>query len=256
MKRMIHGILVITTLAGAVALQAQTAEEIVSKHIAALGGKEAISKVKSLVTESSISIMGGENPSTTTVVDGVGFKNEMEFNGTKIVQCVTDKGGWMINPMTGAADPAPMPEDQYKNQKANIYVGGALYDYDAKGSKVELLGKTGDAYKIKLTTKDNAEYVYQIDGTTYLIKSMVMKGDMQGQPVDITTTLSDYRKTDTGFLVPYAMDLDIGGQFEFTVAVKKVQVNPTVDPSLFDMPKAEAPKAQEPAKTQEAPKPQ
>jgi len=254
MKKIIHGILVITALAGAVALQAQTADEIVTKHIAAMGGKDAISKVKSLVTESSISIMGGEAPSTTTIVDGVGFKSEMEFNGTKIVQCVTDKGGWMVNPMTGAADPTPMPEDQYKNQKANIFVGGALYDYEAKGSKVEFLGKEGDAYKIKLTTKDSAEYLYQIDGTTYMIKSMMMKGDMQGQPVDITTTLSDYRKTDTGFLVPYALDMDIGGQFQFTVAVKKVQVNPTVDPAIFDMPKAEAPKP-EPAKA-EPPKPQ
>jgi hypothetical protein len=251
MKRILHGILVITALAGAVALQAQTAEEIVSKHIDAMGGKDAISKVKSLVTESTISIMGGEAPSTTTVVDGVGYKSEMEFNGTKIVQCVTDKGGWMINPMTGAADPTPMPEDQYKNQKANMYVGGALYDYEARGSKVEFMGKEGDDYKIKLTTKDNAEYLYQIDGKTYLIKSMSMKGDMQGAPVDITMSPSDYRKTDTGFMVPYALDMDIGGQFQFTVAVNKVQVNPTVDPAIFEMPKAEAPKAQA-----DAPKPQ
>jgi len=250
MKRIIHGILVITALAGAVSLQAQTADEIVGKHIAAMGGKDAISKVKSLVTESSISMMGGENPATTTVVDGVGFKSEMEFNGTKIVQCVTDKGGWMINPMTGASDPVPMPDDQYKTRKADIFVGGALYDYDAKGSKVELLGKDGGAYKIKLTTKDGAEYLYQIDGTTYLLKSMVTKGDMQGQQVDITSSLSDYRKTDTGFMVPYAIDLDIGGQFQLTIAVKKVELNKTIDPSVFDMPKAEPAKAQEPAKTQ------
>jgi hypothetical protein len=188
--------------------------------------------------------MGGENPATTTIVDGVGYKNEMEFNGTKIVQCVTDKSGWMINPMAGASDPTPMPEDQFKTQKADIYVGGALYDYETKGSKVELLGKEGDAFKIKLTSKDNIEYLYQIDGTTFLIKSMVTKGDMQGQQVDITTSLSDYRKTDTGFMVPYSMDMDIGGQFQFTIAVKKVQVNPTVDPAIFEMPKAEPPKAQ------------
>jgi hypothetical protein len=243
MKRIIHSIVIITALTGAAALQAQTADEIVNKHIAALGGKEAIGKVKSLVTESTISMMGGENPATTTIVDGVGYKSEMEFNGTKIVQCVTDKSGWMINPMTGASDPSPMPEDQYKVQKNSIYVGGALSDYESRGSKLELMGKEGDAYKIKLTTKDNIEYFYQIDATTYLLKSMVTKGDMQGQQVDITTTLSDYRKTDAGFMVPYALDINIGGQFELTVAVKKVQLNPTIDPSFFEMPKAPAPKS-------------
>jgi hypothetical protein len=238
MKRIIHTIVVITALAGAAALQAQTADEIVDKHIAALGGKDAISKVKSLVTESSISLMGGENPATTTIVDGVGYKSEMDFNGSKIVQCVTEKGGWMINPMAGASDPTPMPDDQYKAQKGSMFVGGALYDYAARGSKVEFMGKNGDAYKLKLTTKDNVEYLYEIDGTTYLLKSMVTKGDMQGQQVDITTTLSDYRKTDAGFMVPYALDINIGAQFEFTVAVKKVQLNPAIDPSIFEMPKA------------------
>jgi hypothetical protein len=254
MKKIIHSILVITALAGAVAMQAQTADEIVSKHIAAMGGKDAISKVKSLVTESSISMMGGENPATTTILDGVGYKSEMEFNGTKIVQCVTDKGGWNINPMMGASDPTPLPEDQYKARKFDIYVGGALYDYQDRGSKVEFLGKEGDAYKIKLTTKDNIEFLYQIDANTYMLKSMVTKGDMQGQPVDITVTVSDYRKTETGFMVPYSMDMDIGGQFQFTIAVKKVELNKPIDASFFDMPKAEAPKA-EPAKA-EPPKPQ
>ncbi len=244
MKKIIPSILVITALAGAVALRAQTADEIVSKHIAAIGGKDAISKVKSMVTESTISIMGSDNPSTTTIVDGVGYKTEMEFNGAKIVQCYTSKGGWMINPMTGGSDPTPMADEQYKQRKADIFVGGALYDYAARGSKVELLGKDKDAYKIKLTTAESAEYTYEIDANTFLVKSVLTKGDMQGQPVDITTSVSDYRKTDVGFLVPYSLDMDIGGQFQFTVAVKKVTLNPTVDPAAFDIPKAEAPKAQ------------
>jgi hypothetical protein len=51
-------------------------------------------------------------------------------------------------------------------------------------------------------------------------------------------------------MVPYAMDLDIGGQFELTIAVKKVELNKTIDPSVFDIPKPEPAKAQEPAKTQ------
>ncbi len=74
--------------------------------------------------------------------------------------------------MAGAADPTPMPDDQYKARKDDIYVGGQLYDYAAKGSKIELFGKDGEAYKIKLTTKDNVEAIYVIDPKTFLVTSV------------------------------------------------------------------------------------
>src|SRR3954462_8994268 len=101
--RIIQGMAVVAVFAGAVALQAQapaasestpTADEIVAKHIEAIGGKAAIGQVKSLTIESATSVMGNEAPTVTTVVDGVGYKNETDFNGMKIVQCYNDKSGW------------------------------------------------------------------------------------------------------------------------------------------------------------------
>jgi hypothetical protein len=262
MKKIIHGLLVTAAMASAVSSNAQTpqaapatqaaptaqtapeaqttltADEIVSKYIAAIGGKDAISKVKSIYTESSIAMMGADNPSITMLVDGVGYKNTMEFNGTKIVQCFTDKGGWSINPMAGAASAAPMPDDVYNTGKGQINVGGPLYDYATKGSKVEFSGKDGNAYKIKLTSKENIESNYLIDSTSFLLTSVMTKGKMQDQDVNITTKLSDYRKTDLGYVIPYTIDVDLGGQFTLTVTVKKVELNKTIDPAEFAMPKS------------------
>jgi hypothetical protein len=245
-KNLIRGILLCSTLACAVSLSAQTAgsvsaqtaDDIVNKYLAAIGGKETISQLKSVSIESAVQIMGSDAPSTTIIVDGVGYKSETDFNGTKIVRCINDKGGWTVNPMAGSSDPTPMPDDEYNAGKDQIYAGGALYDYAARGGKVELLGKDGDAYKIKLTSKENVESTYSIDATTYLVKSVVTKGKMQGQDVDITTSFSDYRKTDLGYSVPYAMNLDFGGQFSMSVTVKNVELNKTIDPVIFAMPKA------------------
>jgi hypothetical protein len=166
---------------------------------------------------------------------------ETEFNGSKIVQCVNAKGGWNVNPMAGANDPTPMSDDEYNAVKDDIYVGGGLYDFAAHGAKVELVSKDADGYKLKLTSKDNVETLFVIDPTTFLIKSASRKGDMQGQEVEVTTSFSDYRKTDVGFLMPYAMDIDFGGQFQLNLAVKKIDLNKTIDPAIFEMPKAPAP---------------
>jgi hypothetical protein len=249
MNNVIHGFILFSALAGAVSLPAQTpdsgpsADDIVQKHIAAIGGKEAIAKVKSVSMESSAQVMGTEAPGVTQILDGVGFKSETDFNGTKIVQCYTDKGGWMVNPMAGSADPAPMPEDQYKIGKSQIYIGGPLYDYQGKGSKIELVSKDDKTFKLKLTTKDDVESTYVLDAATYLIKSQVTRGKMQDQDVDITTTFDDYRKTDAGYLLPYSMNIDLGGQFQIGVTVKKIELNKTIDPAVFEMPKPPAPAA-------------
>jgi len=265
MKRTILAVLAFTAMAGAVALPAQvsspvqapasaqvsgqvsgqvsapalTADEVVNKYLDAVGGKDAISKIKTFSMEGTMMVMGTEAPTTTITVDGVGTRQDSLFNGTKIISCYTDKGGWSVNPMMGAADPTPMPDDQYNTGKAGIYVGGLLYDYAAKGSSIELTSKDDKTYTIKLTTKEKVKYTFVMDAKTGLVNSMTTEGQMQGQPVTITTGYSDYRKTETGFMVPYGIAMDFG-QFQLGITVKKIELNKTIDPAIFAMPKAGA----------------
>ncbi len=229
--------LVILAAAGVSFVHAQTADEIIAKYVDAIGGKEKISQVKSVRIESSLSVMGNEAPSVTTVLNGKGYRNETDFNGQMIIQCFNEQGGWSINPMAGGTSAEALPDEQYKIGKDQMDVGGALYDYAAKGSKVELTGKDGNNYKIKLVSKDNAETNYVLDGSTYYITKITKKGNMMGQDVEVVVNLSDYKKTDFGYVIPYTIQTNIGDQFSLTATVKKVDINGTVDPAIFAMPK-------------------
>ena len=217
------------------ATQAQTVDEIIAKHVEAIGGKDKLSQVKSVYVESSMEVMGNSAPQKEYLVEGKGYKSEVDFNGTNIVSCYTDKGGWAINPMAGNASAEAIPDAMYKSGRSQIYVGGILVDYASKGYKAELQGKEGDLFKIKVSGDGNETY-YFIDSKTYLLVKSIIKSEMMGQPVDVTTTYSDYKKTDFGITVPYAKNIDMG-MFQLAQKVNKVDVNTAIDENIFAMPK-------------------
>lgn len=240
MRKLLHSILLVSVFCGAAFSSAQTADDIVAKNIAAIGGKDAIAKVKSISMETTAQMMGSEVSSTVRILDGVAFRSDTQFNGSTMVQCYTAKGGWILNPAVGITDPTPMPDEQYLRGKGQIYTGGDLYDYAAKGSKIALLSKDATSYTVKLTTKDNVETTFVFDAATYLIKSITFKGKLQDEDVNVTTNFSDFRKTDSGIMMPYAMSVDFGGQYSVNLTVTKVEVNKTVDPAMCDLPKTDS----------------
>jgi len=241
MKKIKTCLLTIAAIISISALHAQTVDDIINKHIDALGGKDKLSQVTSLYVESTVNAMGNDNSAKTYILNGKGYKVEMDMNGQQFVQCYTiDKGGWLTNPMAGQSQPVAMPDDQYKAAKYQIQVPDQLFNYAEKGSKVELQGTEKidsiNAYKIKLTNADSVETTYYIDPMTYYIVKSISSGIMMGQPVEITNTYSNYQKTDFGLVVPYSRVTDFG-QFSLTVTVTKAKVNKQIDPSIFDMPK-------------------
>jgi hypothetical protein len=217
-----------------VAVNAQTVDEIISKHIDAIGGKDNLAKLKSVSQESTTEIMGNATTVKETLLVGQGYKSETEFNGSKIVQCVTDKGGWMINPMMGATDAQAMPDDAWKNGKSVIYFEGGLTNYAAQGLKAELAGTEEGSYKIKISGA--VDVFYYIDTKSYNLVKVIAKGEMMGQQIDVTTTFSDYKKTDSGLMLPYTKDINMG-MFQMTQKVSKLEVNKDIDPKTFEMPK-------------------
>lgn len=220
-------------------LTAQTADEIVVKHIEAIGGKDVLTKTTSIYVESSMSVMGNEAPTRMSILNGKGFRNEIDMMGSTIIQCISEKGGWMINPMAGGGV-EDMPEKQAKGTMGNLTLGGVFFNYAEKGTTVELLGKKKagdiDAFQLKVTPKDGNASTYFIDPATFYIVRMEAKGEMMGQEIDIATTFSDYKKVDNGYVMAHSTEIDMG-QFAMTSTVKKVEVNKAMDEATFSKPK-------------------
>lgn len=231
--------LMIALLMCGVSLSAQTADEVIAKYVKACGGKEMMSNLTSVYIESKADIMGEESAQRSTILNGKGLKTEIEVMGSVITTCITDKGGWMINPMMGSDAAQDMPEIQYNASKDQIIIGAPFTVWSEKNYRAEVLGNekvgTADAIKLKLTAPDNTSGVYFFDTETgYLLKTLT-QADMQGQMVENITTYSDYRQVD-GYTVPFVTTIDMGGMFEFTSKVVRVELNKPIDPSFFAKP--------------------
>jgi hypothetical protein len=230
-----QSLIVLAALVVSATCYAQSAEEIVAKNIQAVGGKDVVASTKSLVVTASIEVMGNEAPTTTTILNGKGFRSETEFQGSKIINCVSPAGSWMVNPMAGSSTPTAAPENEAKKVKSRMYIVPLAY-YAEDGGKLELLGKDTADYKIKLTNDDGVNATYFINANTYLLDRMELEVIQGGQTVPVTITLSDYQKLDNGLMMAFKMQQDLP-QFSMNFVTKKVEVNKEVDPAIFEMPK-------------------
>lgn len=229
------------------ALPAQTVDEIVAKHIAAMGGADKIKAAKTVKMSGKLEAQSMEAPFVMYVKQPNMLRNEITVQGLVLVQAWDGKSGWAIVPFTGKKDPEAVTADEAKElqDQADLW---PLLDYQSKGNKVELLGKDkiegSDAYKLKLTrASGDVEIVYLDTDSLLEIKEEATR-TVRGSEQQTETSLSDYRDSN-GLLLPYAIETSVkGSPDKQKITLEKVELNVPVEDSVFKMP-APAPKAAE-----------
>ena len=228
------------SLAFLTSAKAQTVDDIINKNIEAIGGREVLAKITSATFQGTFNVLGEDSPYMAIIVIGKGFKAVTSFNGVGTVQCVTDTGGWTIIPAMGLTSPQAIPADQLKLMKAHLYIGGPLVDYKDKGYSAELAEREDVAgqsnYKVHLFDNEGTDAVYYINPQTYLVSKVEAKGKVVGQDVTITSTFSDYRKTDIGYTMAYTVADTIATQPFQSITYTAVEFNKDIDPKTFEMP--------------------
>lgn len=215
---------------------AQNLEEIVKKHIEAIGGEANWRKVKSMRSEATMKANGAEIKFTMTQIDKKAMRQDISAMGMNGYSFMTNTEGWSFMPFQGQAKPEAMTADDIKNGQDDLYILDEFITYKELGKKLELIGKDDvdgtECFKLKMTDKNNQETTYYIDPSNYYVIKQTTKVKADGKEMENSSTYGNYKKLDEGIVLA----MSIGGGWG-DMEIVKVEVNPKIDESIFKLPK-------------------
>jgi outer membrane lipoprotein-sorting protein len=246
-----------------------SADEIVSKNVAAKGGLQAWRSVQAMSMKGKMD--AGGNESSTIPMPGkksgsevphtrpaeqvqLPFLMEMkrphksrleiQFEGQTAIQVFDGTRGWKLRPYLGRKVVEPFTADETKSTLMESELDGPLVDCAAKGTKVEAEGtekvEGHNAYKLKLTMKDGQVRHVWVDSETFLdVKIDGIPRRMDGRMRPVEVYMRDYRSVN-GVMVPYLLETQVQGlQPSHKMQIETVVVNPKLDDSRFAQPNPE-----------------
>ncbi len=211
---------------------AQTLDEIVAKHIEAIGGKKNWEKIKSIRSEGIMKAQGADIQMTITQIDKKAMRQDISVMGMVGYNIVTNTEGWTFMPFQGQMKPEAMTADDVKNAQEDLYIQDEFLTYKELGKKLEYIGKDDvdgtECFKLKMTSKDGMESTYYIDPSNYYVIKRTTKVKADGQEQEMDSFFSNFKKLDEGIVFP--MNVVAGwGETE----VVKLEINPKIDESIF-----------------------
>lgn len=222
--------------------KAQTVDEIIDKHINALGGKEKLKSVSSMRMSIKAQAQGFEFPTEMISKKSGSVKTTTTIQNMKMVQCydASAKAGWFVNPMMGDKKAQKMNEDQVQQmQNQGGKMESDLLDYKEKGHIAEYLGKEDvdgeEVYLVKLTKKDGNIVYYYIEVLSNLILKEKNKVKMKDKEMESETWYSNYQTVD-GITSAGTIETMNNGVLAFQINVEKIEYNVVLDDALFKMP--------------------
>ena len=223
------------------AISAQTIDEVLSKVLAARGGLDKLKSINSERVSGQISFGDVSGPFVVELKRPLKMHMQLSIQNQTMVRVYDGKSaGWANNPFAGKANPDPMSDDDLKNINEESDFDGPLVDYKQKGNQLELVGKDKvndkDAWRVKLTTKNNDVRFYLFDADSYLLLKWEGKRKYQGQEFPVESYFSDYREVGG---VKFAFAIDSGSSAADVtqkIRIEKLELNPEFNDAEFEKP--------------------
>lgn len=225
---------------------AQTAEEVIEKSLAALGGRAPHTKIKSRSMTGTITLgtPAGDIPGTIEILNAVPNKTRTLIKadltslgaGPLVVdQRFDGQNGYVLDTLQGNRE---ITGNQLDNMRNTGFPHGFL-TYKELGIAAKLQGKEklGDRefYVIVFEPTAGSTIRQYVDAQSFIPVRFVLKVSVpQFGEVEQTSELSDYRDVD-GVKVPFKVVASSSLQ-TITIEIAKVEHNVAVDEKLFVKP--------------------
>jgi outer membrane lipoprotein-sorting protein len=223
------------------AAEAPSLDDIVAKHVEALGGIDNVRAIRSVRMSGRVTASGGRHALIVREIQKPGrVRTEFTYQGVTGVYAFDGERGWKVSPFDGSLDAEPMTEDEALQTSDQAEIEGPLVDWKAKGHQVALSGtetiEGRDVYELTVTLRSGRTTRLYLDARSFLPFRTESTRQIRGVSLSIETRLDDYRKIQ-GVLFPHAIEMGVVGRpRRMNVAVDEVEVNPTLPDERFVMP--------------------
>lgn len=213
------------------------AKAILEESVKAVGGKEAILKIKSRQIEGKMvmAAQGIEMKMSLTQKGGTKALMKMESPGIIVDQGYDGETAWSKNSLQGIRELVG-PELEQAKEAATISVELSTLNNLTSAKLLDDAEENGKTFKvIEITSKDAIPKTLYFDTDTKLLAQTVSKiATGPDTTVETTVSFSDYKELD-GVKYPFTTKMKIIGQ-DVTLSVSSIQQNIEVDDAIFALP--------------------
>jgi len=214
-----------------------TIDNIIDKHIEALGGAEKITSQNSVTTQGILTINGNVIPVKGWSLHNQGMRMDMEIQGRVNITATTPNRSWTLYPAQRQKKPVNADPAVAKESAEELDLTGDLFNYKIKGNTVELINKEKvdrkEMYIIKVTRKSGTIVKMFIDASTFLVTKTIMNKIVEGQVTEMIQHLNNYKKTKDGYVYASSSQLEPAG---LNLTYSEYEVNLPVDAQIFEKP--------------------
>lgn len=218
--------------------KAVKAEEIIERHIEALGGAAKINALETLCIKGRLEQGGFELPFTLWRKRPDRNRLEVGYKG-QFMTLGHDRGKtWWVNPLMRVFKPEAMPEEYAAVVRQWADFEGVLVDYKKKGHRVEYAGedKTSGAvlHRIKITLAGGEVWHVYIDARTLLEAKRTLPQHYEGKTAETTVWIRDYAVVE-GVRVYRVIEGEGLDGTPYKMTLQSFEANAPVDDARFEM---------------------